>query len=54
MRSFAHHLTFSRLLLWVHSPNTKHVRVCVHVEYSCILRVVDALFSIGSIDAYIV
>jgi hypothetical protein len=30
----------NQYLLWVHSPNTKHVRVCVHVECSCILGVV--------------
>jgi hypothetical protein len=34
------------LYLWVHSPNTKHVRVCVHVECSCILGVVDSCSSI--------
>jgi hypothetical protein len=28
--------------------------VCFYVEYSCILRVVDGLFSIGSMDAYVV
>jgi ribosomal 30S subunit maturation factor RimM len=28
--------------------------VCVHVECSCILGVVDDLFSMGSIDAYMV
>jgi hypothetical protein len=27
--------------MWVHSPNTKHVRVCIQVECSCILGVVD-------------
>jgi len=39
--------------MWVHSPNTKHVRVCVHVECSCILGVVDSILY-GSMDAYVV
>jgi hypothetical protein len=34
----------TQVQVWVHSPNTKHVRVCVHVECSCILRVVDSSF----------
>jgi len=38
-------------LLWVHSPNTEHVRVCVHVECSCILGVVDDSILYDSMDA---